>query len=330
MTMSSLPSFPTWCERYWSRHDGNGGGTSVITIPEEVSPTSMIDPGLTGKTALITGANNPFGIGAAIALALARQGVALFLTAHRESSATYGIEPPLATSANEPGEAFYRAHNADPLDAISEQLREYGVPVAQAESDLSDPVAAAKLFARAEQELGQIDILVNNAAHSTSDTFVPGGDIDWASRHLTAVDASSFDRHFAVNSRAVALLMAEFARRHIERGAAWGRIVNISTDGADCFPGEVSYGASKAALEAFSRSAAQELGRFGITVNIVSPGPIQTGWIPREAEPDIVATVPLGRLGEPADVADVVVFLVSEQARWVTGQRIWVGGGHRM
>lgn len=290
----------------------------------------MIDPGLAGKTALITGANNPYGIGAAIALALANQGVAIFLTAHLELPAHYGIEPISAASAREPGEAFYRARNADSLDVISEQLREYGVPVARAEFDLSDPVSAPALFSRAEAELGPIDILVNNAAHSTSDTFVPTSDTDWASRCLTSVDAESFDRHFVVNSRAVALLMAEFARRHIARGASWGRIVNISTDGADCFPGEVSYGASKAALEAYSRSAAQELGCFGITVNVVAPGPIQTGWIPREAEPDIVATIPLGRLGEPADIADVVVFLASHQARWVTGQRLWVGGGHRV
>jgi 3-oxoacyl-[acyl-carrier protein] reductase len=124
--------------------------------------------------------------------------------------------------------------------------------------------------------------------------------------------------------------MAEFARRHVERRAEWGRIVNISTDGADTFPGEVSYGASKAALEAYSRSAAIEFAPNRITVNIVAPGPIQTGWIPDEQAPAIVATIPLGRLGEPKDVADVVLFLASEQARWVTGQRLFVGGGHRL
>ena len=146
----------------------------------------------------------------------------------------------------------------------------------------------------------------------------------------STVDAGSHDRHFAVNSRAVALLMAEYARRHVSRGADWGRVVNISTDGADCFPGEVSYGASKAALESYSCSAAMELGQYGITVNVVAPGPIQTGWIPAEAEQPIVETIPLGRMGRPDDVADVVVFLASEQARWVTGQRLFVGGGHRV
>jgi 3-oxoacyl-[acyl-carrier protein] reductase len=146
----------------------------------------------------------------------------------------------------------------------------------------------------------------------------------------STVDADSHDRHFVVNSRVVALLMAEYARRHVSRGAVWGRVVNISTDGADCFPGEVSYGASKAALESYSRSAAVELGQYGITVNVVAPGPIQTGWIPADAEQPIVRHIPLGRMGRPEDVADVVVFLTSEQARWLTGQRLFVGGGHRV
>jgi len=124
--------------------------------------------------------------------------------------------------------------------------------------------------------------------------------------------------------------MAEFARRHIAYGASSGRIVNISTDGAHCFPSEVSYGASKAALEAYSRSAAAELGRYGITVNVASLGPIQTGWITPELEAQCVTKTPLGRIGTPEDVADVVTFLASEQARWLTGQTLFVGGGHRM
>ncbi len=76
--------------------------------------------------------------------------------------------------------------------------------------------------------------------------------------------------------------------------------------------------------------AAKELDPLGITVNIVSPGPIQTGYIPPGNEPTIVADTPLGRVGAPDDVADVIVYLASEQARWVTGQLIHVGGGHRM
>jgi 3-oxoacyl-[acyl-carrier protein] reductase len=292
----------------------------------------MIDPGLTGKVALITGANNPLGIGAAIAEAFAAQGSSVFISYLRQSPEEYGIDEADAASAAAAGDAFYRARNADAPEVVLERLRQHGGRVAAAEVDLADPASIAPLFDRVETELGPVEILVNNAAHSTSDGFIPSlpGDLDWAGRSLTTIDAGSHDRHFAVNSRAVALTMAELARRHAARGASWGRIVNISTDGADTFPGEVSYGASKAALGSFSRSAAVELGRYGITVNIVAPGPIQTGWIPADFEPRIGSETPLGRVGRPDDVADVVVFLASEQARWVTGQRLWVGGGHRV
>ncbi len=92
----------------------------------------------------------------------------------------------------------------------------------------------------------------------------------------------------------------------------------------------MSYGASKLALESYSRSAAAEFGRYGITVNIVSPGPIQTDWITPETEEREARVTPLGRVGHPDDVADVIVFLASEQARWLTGQRLYVGGGHAM
>jgi 3-oxoacyl-[acyl-carrier protein] reductase len=83
-------------------------------------------------------------------------------------------------------------------------------------------------------------------------------------------------------------------------------------------------------IESYSRSAAAEMGRYGITVNVVAPGPIQTGYIPPAMEADVAAGTPLGRVGTPEDVANVVVFLASEQARWVTGQLIYVGGGWRM
>jgi 3-oxoacyl-[acyl-carrier protein] reductase len=177
-------------------------------------------------------------------------------------------------------------------------------------------------------------VLVNNAAAWEADTFLPpSADLRnelvelWTKRPAT-IEAGIFDRLFAVNARAVALLMAEFTRRHVARGATWGRIVNISTAGAECFPSEISYGASKLALEGYTRSAALELGQLGITVNVLSLGPVQTGWITPELEKEILPTIPLGRLGRPEDVADVIVFLASEQARWVTAQRIYVGGGH--
>ena len=124
--------------------------------------------------------------------------------------------------------------------------------------------------------------------------------------------------------------MEEFAKRYVAKKSSWGRIVNVSTDWAECFPSSISYGASKMAMESYSRSAAVELGKFGITVNIVSPGPIQTGWMSKDIEEAQAKSCPLGRIGQPQDVADVIVFLASEQARWITGQRLFVGGGNRI
>src|SRR6185437_3303476 len=231
-----------------------------------------------------------------------------------------------------PGEALYHARQALPADDVVQSILDRGGRAAAMEADLSDPATSSVLFDRAEAMLGPVEVVVNNAAAWQADTFIPStpGMHDRFDRSLHTITARGHDHHFAVNSRAAALLMAEYARRHIARGARWGRIVNVSTDGASCFPEEVSYGASKAALESYTRSAARELGRYGITANIVSPGPIQTGWITPEMEATIAASIPLGRVGRPEDVADVVVFLASERARWLTGQLLYVGGGHAM
>ena len=88
--------------------------------------------------------------------------------------------------------------------------------------------------------------------------------------------------------------------------------------------------ASKHALESYSRAAATELGPLGITVNVVSLGPVQTGYIRPERAEQLAAEIPLRRIGQPEDVADVILFFASEQARWVTGQLLYVGGGHTM
>lgn len=266
----------------------------------------MVDTGLRGKVALVTGANNPHGIGAATARALAAEGASVFIT-------SFG--PPAS-------------------DEVVRSLRESGAAVEVAEADLSDPETPPLLFDRAESAFGTVDILMNNAAvgGAPKDTFVVvrPGDMDWAGRTAEMVSAANHDRHVAVNSRGTALMMAEYVRRRVERGLTGGRIINVSTDGAPGFAEEVSYGASKAALESYSRAAARELGRYGITVNIISPGPTQTGWIPAELEAEIVRTIPLGRLGQAQDIADVAIFLASDQARWLTGQILFVGGGHRL
>jgi len=94
--------------------------------------------------------------------------------------------------------------------------------------------------------------------------------------------------------------------------------------------GQANYSSAKAGIAGFTRTVAQEGKKYGITVNIVAPGPIQTGYITPKSEAEITAGTPLGRVGEPEDVADVIVFLASEQARWLTGQLLYVGGGWRM
>lgn len=292
----------------------------------------MIDTRLKGKVVLVTGANH--GIGAATAKAFAAEGAGVFIHYLRlpmEASSNSTAE---VGEVSTPGEVLYAANRAMPADEVVRAICDQGGRAEAWEADLADPAVILQLFDHTEEAFGPVDVLVNNAAHWEADTFIPLGMEPynqlvelWTSRSMP-ITPESHDRHFAVNSRAVALMMAEYVRRHIERGARWGRIINVSTDGAYCFPGEVSYGASKAALEAYSRSAAKEVGKYGITVNIVAPGPIQTGWITPELEEKILPTIPLGRVGQPEDVADVIVFLASEQARWLTGQLLFVGGGH--
>lgn len=295
----------------------------------------MIDPGLNGKVALITGANSPYGIGAAAARAFAAQGAAVFITYLRQHIDLSPQAAKALDAASAPGEAFYQASQRLTAETVVEEIRAAGGRVAAIEADLADPASAPMLFEHAEQTFGPVDLLINNAAYCVPDTFIPAlqlsADVRAAGGAVLApITAESHERHFAVNSRAVALMIAEFARRHVARGAAWGRIINISTDGAPGFASEISYGASKYALESYSRAAAAELGRFGITVNVMSLGPIQTGWIAPELERSVEQSTPLGRAGQPEDVADALILLAAEQARWITGQVIYVGGGHRM
>jgi 3-oxoacyl-[acyl-carrier protein] reductase len=296
----------------------------------------MIDAKLTDRIVLVTGANNPAGIGAATAKAFATQGAKVFVHYFRHPLEDRFKKDVESGKGTEPGEALYSSYQTVSGEEVAREIRGEGGVAESWECDLADPGNLTQLFDRVEEALGPVEVLVNNAADWLSDSFIPlvkdvtTWHVDVLANVPQPISAESHDRIFAVNSRAVALLTAEPARRHVTRGADWGRIVNVSSDGASGAPSEVSYWASKYALESFSRSAAMELGRYGITVNIVSPGPVQSGYIAPELGKQLLPTIPLGRLGVAEDLADVIVFLASHQARWLTGQLIYVGGGHKM
>ncbi len=285
--------------------------------------------GLQGRTALITGGNH--GIGAAIARAIGTQGANVFITYFRPETPYSEGELRKAVSMGIGGDALYHANQQQTPEHIVSSITSAGGRASMLELDFSASESASAALDACEAEFGQVEILVNNHAYCSLETFDPasvGGSQYDASVQLTS--ARGIDRHFAVNVRATVILMAEFARRHIARDARWGRIINISTDAADAHGLNVSYAASKHAIESYSRSAALELGKYGITCNVVAPGPIQTGYITPDLEREIIQRTPLRRVGTPQDVADVVSFLASDQARWVTGQLLYVGGGFRM
>ena len=178
------------------------------------------------------------------------------------------------------------------------------------EADLTDPDAPAHVLNAAEAVVGSITALV--VAHTESRA---GGVLE--------TDAAAFDRHLAVNARSALLLVGEFARRF--RGARGsGRVVAFTSD---ALHGEVAYGASKAALERIVIAAAAELGPLGVTVNAVNPGPTDTGWISAELRQRFEQATPLGRVGQPEDAAELVAFLCSARAGWITGQVIASDGG---
>lgn len=276
---------------------------------------------VTRRTALVTGVNNPEGIGAAIAQSFAKKGLGVVLCGRPVADRRPCDDLP-------PGRDRYAALQTVRVAVTQRRVAQLGAPVHAVEADLADPEVVPALFDEAEEHLGPVDVVVHSAAHSAADSFGAWDAAQGKTEAAEPVTAESHDRHFAVNTRAGALLIREFARRFRRQELEAGRVIVVSTDAAAGHAGRVSYGASKAALESYCRAAAWELGPEGITVNAVAPGPVQTGWIDPDLERDLVRRLPTRRLGRPEDVAEACLFLASPEAAWITGQVLRVNGGN--
>jgi 3-oxoacyl-[acyl-carrier protein] reductase len=258
----------------------------------------------TAHTAIVTGANH--GIGAATATTLARRGCAVLCTYLR-------VDDP-----DDPGTPqAYRDHRAQDAATVIARIRDDGGTAAAVEADLSDPATPARLFGTAEERFGPVDILVNNATGWLADTFAPAGP-DRLGRSLRAVSAESWTRQFSVDAMGAALMISEFARRHLGRQATWGRIIGLTSGGELGFPEEVSYGAAKAAQENYTMSAAIELAPFGVTANMVYPPVTDTGWVTDAVREHVAASPSLIHIADPQEVAEVIAYLASDAAALIT------------
>lgn len=259
---------------------------------------------LSHRVALVTGANH--GIGAATARALSACGARVVLSYLRlQDKPDPGIPEQ------------YRRNRASGPERVLEAIQSAGGDAIAIEADLADPETPARLFDVAEAQFGPVEILVNNATGWLADTF----DVerpDPSGRGHAPFSAETFDRQFAVDARGGALLIAEFARRHKERGASWGRIIGLTSGGSHGFPGEISYGAAKAALVNYTMSAAFELAPHGITANLVYPPVTDTGWVTEAVREHVKQRPDLIHIVGPEEVARVISYLASDEARLIT------------
>ncbi len=245
-------------------------------------------PELKGKVAIVTGASK--GIGAAIAEKLAASGAAVVVNYARSSAEA---------------------------EALVGRLRKGGARAIAVQADLSQPADAEKLFKRALQEFGRVDILVNNAG---TYEFLP----------LSGIEEDHFDRLFNLNVKGLLFASKQAAAAFADNG---GSIINISSVvSTSPKPNGSVYSATKAAVDAITRSLAIELGSKKILVNSVLPGVTETEGLQAAPQAEFfrsyaVLQTPLGRVGQPEDIAGVVAFLASDDAKWITGQLITASGG---
>lgn len=207
------------------------------------------------------------------------------------------------------------ARNAEAARSVVDAIEHAGGRALALQADVSQLDAHERLIREVERHFGQLDILVNNAALITT-------------APLLEATPDDFDRQFATNVRGL-MFLTQRAVRGMREG---GRIVNVSSVAATATPPTYSaYAATKAAVNAFTGVWARELGGRGITVNSISPGPVETDmhWAvqTKESTATLAAMSPFGRLGQPNDIADVVAFLCAHEARWITGREIIVDGG---
>ena len=245
---------------------------------------------LTERVALVTGAAR--GIGAATAERLASEGATVAVNYSKSEQEALAV--------------------VERIEAREGKARAF-------KADLTDPGQATVLVESVARELGAIDILVNNVG-------------DFAGAPLEAIDVSHVRSLILANVYGP-IFTTQTAAKYLARASSGGRVINVSAIGSHhSLPGMSVYAASKAAVNAMTRTWAQELGSKGITVNAVAPGPVDTDMLrssgfDEEARKLFVGRTPLGRLGIPTDIANVVAFLASADAGWITGQVIDAAGG---
>jgi len=244
---------------------------------------------LTGKVAVVTGASK--GIGAGIAKELAAQGAAVVVN--------------YATSR-------------EGADRTVAEIAQAGGKAVAVQGDVSQSADIVKLFAETQKVFGKLDILVNNAGLYA---FAP----------LEEVTKENFDRHFNLNVLGLLLSTQEAVKHFGEKG---GVVINISSIVATLgVPGSVVYNATKGAVNTITKTLAQELGPRKIRVVGVGPGLVETegtaSFIGSDFHKQILAQTPVGRTGQPQDIASLVAFLASDDAAWISAETYYVSGGNR-